>query len=101
MSNNKIISGTIDSSGNPITPTSSKSSRTGTGAYQVKFPADAFTENPSVVVTPTTENLGDGYVVSISLQAVGPDGFSVYIQNLSNPARNVDASFNFIAVPRN
>ena len=97
-----IIIGSFSAQGGQLGTTTSKATHTGTGVYEVTF-SQAFSTQPSVVVTPQTDNLGKGggYVVSVSIENVSSTGFSLFIQNLSSPAQNEDAGFSFIASASN
>lgn len=94
------ISGSFSSQGQPIGNTSSSAEHVSAGTYSVTFNTP-FTSIPAVVVSPQTDNLGNGYVVASSVANVTKEGFSVYFQNLSSPAQNKDASFSFFAAPCN
>ncbi len=92
------ISGSFSSEGQPIGNTSSSAEHKGAGSYAVTFNTP-FPSVPAVVVSPQTDNIGSGYVVSTSLGSVSKTGFSVYFQDLSNPPKNLDVSFSFFAAP--
>lgn len=91
------IYGAFSAQAQPIGGTkSSTAAHLGGGHYRVNF-KEPFSNTPAVVVSPQTDNLGNGYVVSVSLTDVSESGFSVFIQNLSNPPENKDVAFSFVA----
>ena len=80
-----------------IGDTSSIAEVKGSGHYEITFPENFFSDIPAVVVSPQTDNIREGYVVSVSLNSVTTSGFVVYFQKLGSAPDFRDVGFSFVA----
>ena len=91
------LAGSFSSNGVSINGTKSTANRISVGHYQVSFPSGSFTSSPAIAVSPQSDNIAEGYVVSVTLQEVSSSGFTLFCQDLGTPPQNKDVGFSFIA----